>query len=75
MLGAKRPTATSTGQRHSLVPGCAPAAQIVLDDADELDPQQWEGGFIEKRASLIEHFNIAWNSNRVAWLPFPGAVV
>jgi hypothetical protein len=74
-LGAKRPTATATStgvQRHSLVPGCAPAAQIVLDDAEELDPLQWEGGFMEKRASLIEHFNIAWNTNRVAWLPFPG---
>jgi hypothetical protein len=71
-LCAKRPPASSTCQRHSLVPGCAPAAQIVLDDADESDPQQWEGGFMEKRASLIEHFNIAWNSNRVAWLPFPG---
>ncbi len=71
-LGAKRPTATCTGQRHSLVPGCAPASQIVLDDADELDPLQWEGGFMEKRAALIEHFNIAWNSNHVAWLPYPG---
>jgi hypothetical protein len=55
-----------------LVPQGAPAAQIVIDNGTDLDPLQWEPGFIEKRAFLIEHFNLAWNAKKVAWLTFPG---
>jgi hypothetical protein len=75
-LNQRRPTMTqhehSAVPRNIMVPNGAPAAQIALDDADDSDPIQWHEGFNEKRQSLIEHFNIAWNNNKVAWLPFPG---
>ncbi len=76
VLGQRRPTEpsrTSTILRHNLVPDSVPAAQLVLDDAQDSDPVQWADGFKARRDSLVEHFNIAWNAKKVAWLPFPGS--
>ena len=76
VLGQRRPnepSRTSTTLRHNLVPDSVPAAQLVLDDAQDLDPLQWGDGFKARRDALVEHFNIAWNQKKVAWLPFPGS--
>jgi hypothetical protein len=75
VLGQRRPTRSaeiSTTVRHNLVPDSTPAAELVLDDAQDLDPVQWHDGFKERRDLLVAHFNIAWNAKKVAWLPFPG---
>ena len=74
VLGQRRPTEPSRTIRHNLVPDSVPAAQLVVDDAQDLDPIQWGDGFKAKRDSLVEHFNIAWNAKKVAWLPYPGSV-
>jgi hypothetical protein len=71
VLGARRPTEGSAVPRHTLVPQGAPLGQIAMDNGVDLDPLQWESGFIEKRTLLIEHFNLSWNAKKVAWLTFP----
>ena len=75
-LGKRRPTGAIPvpQQSGSLVPELhqlEPMSQVIFSEADH-DPLEWQDGFEAKRETLIEHFNIFWNENKVQWLPFPG---
>lgn len=76
VLGERRPfnpAPPSGPERYNLVPDTSVAAQLNLSDGVDQDPLEWHHDFKSIQKSLIEHFDISWNKNRVQWLPFPGS--